>query len=32
MLWEFQMNSEGIQSYIYMYPFSPKLPPIQAAT
>ena len=25
MLWEFQVNSEGTQPYIYMYPFSPKL-------
>ena len=29
MLWQFQVNSEGIQ---YVYPFSPRLPPIQAAT
>ena len=26
MLWEFQVNSEETQPYIYMYPFSPKLP------
>ena len=26
------MNSEGIQKYIYMYPFSPNSLPIQAAT
>ena len=25
-MWEFQVNSEGAQSYIYMYPFSPKHP------
>ena len=32
MSWWFQLNSEGTQPYVYMYPFSPKLPPIQAAT
>ena len=26
MLWHFQMNNKGIQSYIYMYPSSPKFP------
>ena len=26
MLWQFQVNSEGTQPYIYMDPFSPKLP------
>ena len=26
MLWEFQVASEGIQPYIHMYSFSPKLP------
>ena len=26
MLWKFQMSSKGTQPYIYMYPFSPKLP------
>ena len=26
MLWWFQVNSEGTQPHIYMYPFSPKLP------
>ena len=26
MLWQFQVDSKGIQPYIYMYPFSPKLP------
>ena len=26
MLWQFQVNSEETQSYIYTYPFSPKLP------
>ena len=26
MLWWFQVNSEGTQPYVYMYPFSPKLP------
>ena len=25
-LWSFQANSEGTQPYIYMYPFSPKVP------
>ena len=24
MLWQFQVNGEGIQLYIHMYPFSPK--------
>ena len=24
MLWWFQVNSEGTQTYIYTYPFSPK--------
>ena len=32
MLWQFQANREGTQSYTYMYPFSPKLPPTRAAT
>ena len=32
MLWWFQVNREGTLPYTYMYPFSPKLPPIQAAT
>ena len=32
MLWQFQVNSEVTQSYIHMYQFSPKWPPIQAAT
>ena len=27
-MWEFQVNSEGAQSYIYMYPFSPQAPPL----
>ena len=27
VLWQFQMDSKGTQSYICMYPFSPKLPP-----
>ena len=26
MLWQFQVDSKGIQPYIYMYPFSLKLP------
>ena len=26
MLWQFQVNNEGTQSYIYLHPFSPKLP------
>ena len=26
MLWLFQVNSKGIQSYIHMYPSSPKFP------
>ena len=26
MLWQFQVNNKGTQTYIYMYPFSPKLP------
>jgi len=26
MLWQFQVNSKGIQPYVCMYPFSPKLP------
>ena len=26
MLWQFQLNNQGTQPYIYMYPFSPKLP------
>ena len=26
MLWEFQVNSEGTQPSMYMYPFSPKSP------
>ena len=26
MLWWFQVNSEGTQPYVFMYPFSPKLP------
>ena len=26
VLWLFQMNSEGTQTYIFIYPFSPKLP------
>ena len=29
MLWQFQLNSEGTQPLIYMYPFSPYSPPIQ---
>ena len=28
MLWSFQVDSKGTQQYIYVYPFSPKLPPI----
>ena len=33
MPWQFQVDSKGIQSYIYMQPFLPSnLPPIQAAT
>ena len=32
MLWGLQVDSKGPKPYIYMYPFSPKLPPIQAAT
>ena len=31
MLW-FQVKSKGTQPYIHMYPFSPKLPLIQADT
>ena len=31
MLWEFPVNSEGIQPYIYMYPFSPKSFPSSSA-
>ena len=26
MLWQFQVNREGTQPHIYVYPFSPKLP------
>ena len=26
MLWQFQVGNKGTQPYIYMYPFSPKLP------
>ena len=26
MFWKFQVNSEGTQPYIYMYPFSPQIP------
>ena len=26
MLWQFQADSKGTQLYVYMYPFSPKLP------
>ena len=26
MLWYFQVNIEETQTYMYMYPFSPKLP------
>ena len=32
ILWWFQVNSEGTQPYIYVHPFSPSPPPIQAAT
>ena len=27
MLWQFQVKREETQSYMYMYPFLPKLPP-----
>ena len=30
MLWEFQVDSKGTQPHTYMYPFSPKTPPLQA--
>ena len=30
MLWQFQVDTKGTQPYIYMYPFSPGSPPIQA--
>ena len=32
MLWQFQVNSEGTQPYIYKYLFSPEPPAIQAGT
>ena len=31
-LWWFQVNTKGTQTYIYMYPFSPKLLSLPAAT
>ena len=31
VLRSFQVNSKGTQPYLYMYPFPPDFPPIQAA-